>query len=132
MNDSAAKLPAAVTNIRTCGGASRRARLIVNAASPPPIAIRGASGPSTSPKARVAAPARMMPGRTFGPEGPLAERPLAGIWPPPPGSRVIASATSNEPTARTGSGHHVGGPLLIADGMREVHVQLLLELEDPF
>ena len=111
MNDIAAKLPEATTSINACGGVSRRAMPIIAPASPAPNTIRGASGPSTSPKPSVASPARSTPGTMSGPEGPPAERPFAGMCPPSPGRRVIASATSNAPTKRTGSGHHFGGPL---------------------
>ena len=110
MNDIAAKLPAAVTSISACGGVSRRARLIIAPATPAPNTISGASGPSTSPNPIVARPARATPGTMSGPDGPPVDRPFAGMCPPSPGSRVIATATISAPTARTGSGHHFGGP----------------------
>ena len=111
MNDIAEMLPAATTSIRACGGVSRRGRLIISPATPAPTTISGASGPSTSPNPIVARPARTTPGTTFGPDGPPADRPFAGICPPSPGRRVIATATISAPTARTGSDHHFGGPL---------------------
>ena len=110
MNDIAAKLPEAATSIRAWGGTSRRARLIITPASPAPNTIKGASGPSTSPKPIVARPARTTPGTVSGPDGPPADRPCAGMCPPSPGRREIAKATISAPTARTGSDHHFGGP----------------------
>ena len=110
MNDIAAKLPQAVISVSACGGMSRRARLIIAPATPAPNTIRGASGPSTSPNPIVARPARTTPGTMSRPDAPPVDRPRAGMCPPLPGRRVIASATSSAPTARTGSGHHFGGP----------------------
>ena len=57
------------------------------------------------------APRGPLPARCPGPEGPPVDRPLAGICPPSPGRRVIATATISAPTARIGSDHHFGGPL---------------------
>lgn len=41
---------------------------------------------------------------------PPADNPSTGMWPPLPGRRVIASPTISATIARTGSGHHFGGP----------------------
>ena len=68
----AAKLPAEAMIIRAIGGASFLTRRTVSAPSPPPMAISGASGPSTAPRPSVAKAARIMPG---------SSRPVAG---PPP------------------------------------------------
>ena len=62
--DTAAKLPAAASTIRTRGGASRLARRTASTASPAPRAISGASGPSTAPRPRVASAAKKIPGRS--------------------------------------------------------------------
>ena len=59
---TAAKLPEAPTTPMACAGASRLARRMAPAASPPPRAIRGASGPMTAPKARPARAASATPG----------------------------------------------------------------------
>ena len=60
---TAAKLPEAPRPRWTaCGGASRLARRTSAAASPPPSAIRGASGPMTAPKASPARAASATPG----------------------------------------------------------------------
>ena len=73
----AAKVPAAPRTISIVGGASRLARLTRKTATPPPMAIRGASGPNTSPRPIVASAARTTPGTMFG--SVLATcRPLAG------------------------------------------------------
>ena len=74
-----------------------------------PIAISGASGPSTSPSPNVAKAARTTPGSSIGRVGePEAAIPSAGTWPPPPGSRVIANAVSTPASASQGSGYHHG------------------------
>jgi hypothetical protein len=48
-NASAAKLPVAATTTSACDGDCLRASLTVATPSPPPRAISGPSGPSTSP-----------------------------------------------------------------------------------
>ena len=76
----AAKLPAAATTVLVLAGASRFSRRTARTPSPPPMAIRGASGPSTTPRLRVASEARMTPGSSAG-EGapPPALNPSAGL-----------------------------------------------------
>ena len=74
----AAKLPADAMIVRAIGGASFFTRCTVRAASPPPMAIRGASGPRTAPRLSVASAARMMPGSSLSPVGPPALKPKAG------------------------------------------------------
>ena len=59
----AAKLPADAMIVSAIGGASFFTRCTVSAARPPPIAISGASGPSTAPRLSVASAARTMPGQ---------------------------------------------------------------------
>ena len=106
---TAAKLPAAARTRRACCGASRLARRTATIASPPPRAIRGASGPSTAPRPRVASAAKKMPGSSIGFAGPApALKPSAGEWPPLPGRYRRASATSTPHNASMGSGHHMG------------------------
>ena len=77
--------------------------------SPLPIAISGASGPSTAPNESVASAARKTPGSSIGGSGPPVWKPSAGEWPPVPGRWRIASATSSPDSASSGSGHHTGG-----------------------
>ncbi len=81
----AAKLPAAPTATVACFGASLRTRRIAITPIPLPIAISGASGPSTTPSARVANEARITAGSSLGSVAPPALNPSAGLWPPVPG-----------------------------------------------
>ena len=60
--ETAAKLPAAAIKVRACWGASFLASFMARNPRPPPMAISGASGPSTSPSPIVASAARRMPG----------------------------------------------------------------------
>ena len=62
ITEMAAKLPAAASTMSSCGGASRFASFTAKTARPPPIAINGASGPSTRPRPRVASAASATPG----------------------------------------------------------------------
>ena len=62
----AAKLPAAATTAPTGWGTSRRARRTAQTARPPPRAISGASGPSTTPSPRLASAASRTPGSSTG------------------------------------------------------------------
>ena len=83
---TAAKLPADAMIVTAIGGASFFARRTVRAASPPPIAMSGASGPSTAPRLSVAIEASTMPGRSRLAAGPPpALKPRAGEWPAVPG-----------------------------------------------
>ena len=107
MSATAAKLPAAAITMSICGGASRRTRLARKSASPPPSAMRGASGPITAPRPIEARAARMTPGRSIGRVRP-ALRPSAGTWPPFPGSRTMAKAVISPAMARTGRDHQTG------------------------
>ena len=50
----AAKLPADAMTVSAIGGASFLTRRTVRAARPPPMAMSGASGPSTAPRLSVA------------------------------------------------------------------------------
>ena len=82
----AAKLPADAMIVTAIGVTSFLTRRTVRAARPPPMAMSGASGPSTAPRLSVASEARTMPGRwrsTGGP--PPIWKPRAGEWPPGPG-----------------------------------------------
>ena len=104
----AAKLPAAPMTTLAWAGASRFTRCTASAARPPPMAMSGASGPSTAPDARVTNAASAMPGSS-GPVGvPVADSPADGSWPAVPGKRSMASATSNPASTSTGTGHHTG------------------------
>ena len=62
----AAKLPADAMIVSAIGGASFFVRCTVSAASPPPMAISGASGPRTAPRLKVVKAARMTPGSSWG------------------------------------------------------------------
>ena len=82
----AAKLPAEAMMVSAMGGASFLTRWTVRAARPPPIAISGASGPSTAPRLSVARAARTTPGRSRSTGGPPPTlNPKAGEWPAFPG-----------------------------------------------
>jgi hypothetical protein len=105
----AAKLPAAATTVAVLGGASRLTRRTARTPSPPPRAIMGASGPSTTPRLKVARAASRMPGSSIGEGGPApALNPSAGEWPPLPGRYRIATATSSPASNSGGTGHHSG------------------------
>ena len=79
--------------------------------SPPPMAIKGASGPSTTPRHKVANAASTMPGSSIGEGGPSpALNPSAGEWPPLPGRYRMVRATSTPASTSGGIGHHSGSP----------------------
>ena len=81
----AAKLPAAaITAVAVCG-AFRRTRCTARTPIPLPMAMSGASGPSTAPQLRVAKAAMMMPGSSTGGTAPEGLNPSAGACPPVPG-----------------------------------------------
>ena len=80
----AAKLPAAPMTTTAIAGASFLTRCTASTPSPPPMAMSGASGPSTAPRQRVASEATMIPGRSAGSTPPAALKPSAGLWPPVP------------------------------------------------
>ena len=105
----AAKLPADAMIVRNIGGASLCTRCTVSAASPPPMAIRGASGPRTAPRLSVVSAARTTPGSSLSAGGPApALNPNAGEWPPLPGRyRMVIPVTSPHRTNH-GTGHHAG------------------------
>ena len=75
---------------------------------PLPIAIRGASGPRTTPRLRVANEAMTIPGSSIGGTGPDALNPSAGLCPAVPGRYRIVSATSRPLSASSGIGHQAG------------------------
>ncbi len=52
------------------------------------------------------------------------------MCPPRPGMRSIAIATISAASASTGSAHHSGGPLSIAEIARQVHEHASLNLVD--
>ena len=63
---TAAKLPVVDITTATIGGESRAASRTASTPSPLPIAISGASGPSTAPNASVASAASRTPGSSIG------------------------------------------------------------------
>ena len=130
MNDIAEILPAATTSIRACGGVSRRGRLIISPATPAPTTISGASGPSTSPKPIVANPARTTPGHDLRARGAAGRQALGGDMP----AVARQAGDRHRHDQRTHGQDRKRPPLrravLIADRMREMHVQLLLDLKD--
>ena len=105
----AAKLPADAITVWAIGGASFLTRRTVRAASPPPRAISGASGPSTAPRLRALRAARPTPASSdpFGAPAP-AWKPKAGEWPPLPGRNRMASAVRSPAKATQGTGHQAG------------------------
>ncbi len=104
----AAKLPADASTAFAWSGTGRLARRTARTASPPPSAISGISGPSTSPKHSVASAARTTPGNADGAGAPCTLKPPAGDAPPLPGRYLIARPASTPPASRTGSGHQRG------------------------
>ena len=87
----AAKLPAAPITTLAISGASRLTRWTARTPRPLPIAIRGASGPRTTPRLRVANEAMTIPGSSIGGTGPDALNPSAGLCPAVPGRCRIVS-----------------------------------------
>ena len=104
----AAKLPAAPITRLAWAGASRLASCTASTPRPPPIAISGASGPSTTPRLSVANAASAMPGRSIGCTMPPVFSPSAGEWPPVPGRYRSVAPTASPLSASSGSGHHRG------------------------
>ena len=103
----AAKLPAAPITAVACAGASFLTRCRMRTPRPAPIAINGASGPSTTPRLRVAKAARAMPGRSIGLTGPVLN-PSAGLCPAVPGRYRMVRLTSTPAVTSSGTGHHIG------------------------
>ena len=102
----AAKLPADAIIIRPSVARPPRRRT-VSAPSPLPIAISGASGPSTAPRPSVAKAARMMPGSSRPVAGPPPVwKPNAGECPLPPGRYRMVKPTNSPHSTNQGSGHH--------------------------
>ena len=83
-NETAANVPQAAISCWTSGGASRRIRRMTRKPIAPPIAISGASGPSTTPNPIEASAAHSTPGSSIGCVG-AGFSPFAGICPPVPG-----------------------------------------------
>ena len=81
----AAKLPAAPITRMAMSCTSRRMRWTMRTASPPPIRISGASGPSTAPRPRVANDAKKAAGSSLVVVEPPVLNPSAGWGPPVPG-----------------------------------------------
>ena len=108
----AAKLPADAMIVTAIGGASFFARRTVSAASPPPIAMRGASGPSTAPRLSVVSAASTTPGssRPVGGPPPVL-KPNAGECPALPGRYLMVNAVNNPHSTSQGTGHHAGAGL---------------------
>ena len=104
----AAKLPAAPMTTIACAGASFFTRCTISAASPPPMAISGASGPRTAPNDSVTNAARTTPGNSSPVGEPMADRPAEGSWPAVPGRRWITSATITPASTSSGTGHQTG------------------------
>ena len=104
----AAKLPAAPSTALAWAGAPLLARCRASTPSPLPIAISGASGPSTTPRLSVANAAMMIPGRSTGATAPPAWKPSAGLCPAVPGRYRTVNATSRPLSASHGTGHHTG------------------------
>ena len=88
--EMAAKLAAAAIRARTWSGVSFLDSLTARIPRPAPMAIRGASGPSTIPSPMEANAARRTLGSSIGCVGGPPFRPSAGWWPPDPGRRAMA------------------------------------------
>ena len=121
--------PAAAITVAAIGGASRAARRTASTPRPLPMAMSGASGPSTAPKLSVARAASMTPGSWTGGSAPAGLKPSAGECPPVPGSRWIAAATSRPPT-REHRHRPPRGRRVVAELVREVAEERLLQLRD--
>ena len=107
----AAKLPAPAMTTVAIGGASLFTKWTVSAPSPPPMAMSGASGPSTAPRASVAMEARATPGILMGSGGPPPTlNPSAGECPPRPGRYRMTRPTTRPDTSSKGKGHQAGVP----------------------
>ena len=103
----AAKLPAAAITDWTRAGASRLTSRTARAPSPAPMAISGPSGPSTTPRLKVAKAASTMPGSSIADGGPPpALNPSAGEWPPVPGRYFRVRLTSTPASSSGRMGHH--------------------------
>ena len=84
--EMAAKLPAPPMTTSAWAGASRLTRRTASAATPPPRAMSGASGPMTAPSPSETTAARKTPGSSMGVGAPSpALNPSAGECPPRPG-----------------------------------------------
>ncbi|CAM5569863.1 hypothetical protein SALBM135S_00445 [Streptomyces alboniger] len=109
MVEIAAVEPAVARIAVSCPLRSRAARVrpAASSAIPLPRAIRGASGPRTTPSGRVASAATMTPGSSRGPTG-APPSPCTGGCPPPPGARATTGARTAPASASAGRGHHQG------------------------
>ena len=122
----AAKLPAEAMMVRAIGGASFFARCTVSAARPPPMAIRGASGPSTAPRLSVVSAASTIPGSSLSTGGPPPVwNPNAGEWPPLPGRYRMVKPVSTPQSTNQGTGHQAGTPPEKMSAGRSVEHELL-------
>ena len=127
---TAAKAPVTPSTLAAWSGTSRRrASRMTRAASPPPSAISGISGPSTAPKTSVASAARMTPGSWTAVGGACTAKAPAAEGPPLPGRYRMAKPASTPPTASTGSGHHTGS-VAETEPVRKVGEDLLLQVVD--
>ncbi len=122
----AAKLPAAATAALVWSGASRFASCTAHTPSPAPRAISGASGPMTTPNARLARAAKKTPGSSIGVGAPPALNPSAGLWPPIPGRYWIVERDQH-PGERQQRDGPPGRLLAQTEGVREVGEDLALE-----
>ena len=100
----AAKLPATPITVDAISGASFLIRCTASTPSPLPIAISGASGPSTAPQHRVAKAAIAMPGSSIGRVVPRLEA-LCGLVAAGAGQALDREGDERPPTASSGSGH---------------------------
>ncbi len=109
---TAAKLPAAPITLMLCSGRSRLAAAVRTRATarPPPMAMSGASGPITAPRARPASAASATPGSSAREGGPCMAKPSAGECPPRPGRYWMVSPTRSPARATAGNGHQTGSP----------------------
>ena len=98
----AAKAPASTSSCASV--CSRRTNRTATTPIPSPSAMSGASGPSTSPRPRVARPREQDAGQLDRAESGAVEIPSSGEWPPWPGK---AQAQRDEHAGERGHEDHV-------------------------
>lgn len=114
--------PAVPSTSTVLASASLFTARTMSSARPLPTAIRGASGPSTTPRGSVARAAKSTPGSSFGPSG-GPPRPWTGTCPPCPVARVTTGPSSSPASSSAGSGHHQGARSYPAASGSESHTQ---------
>ena len=126
----AAKLPAEAITVTAIGGASFFSRWMVSAARPPPIAIRGASGPRTAPRLERGeggeGDARQLAVRGHAAAGVEPER--GGVAAVP--GQVLDGQAGQQPAEHQPGHRPPGRGAPGEDVLRQVGEQVLLDLAD--